>query len=136
MESPDLNSSSFEADDELRLAAFLRQAVPEVPDEGFSQQVLAALPPRKPSRSISVRSLACTVAAVAGMVLACQQIVTVGGFGVINHEVYDQFAQLHIALGQGAGPVAGLGIWVALAVTAGSLWYVFHGELRRGVKGG
>lgn len=46
MEPADLNSSSSPARDDARLEAWLRQPAAPLPDEGFTQRVLVALPPR------------------------------------------------------------------------------------------
>ncbi len=62
-------------DDEAHLAALLRRTPAELPDDGFSARVLAALPPPA-RRSVPlleyplVRALAFSLAALAGLVFA------------------------------------------------------------------
>lgn len=71
MEPADLNSQS---PDDAQLDAWLRQSsvLPPLPDNGFSAQVIAALPPRAPRRR-SLSLSAGIVGAVAGIAFAIWQ---------------------------------------------------------------
>jgi hypothetical protein len=78
MEPADLNSSPER--DDARLEAWLRQPTAPLPDDGFSQRVLAALPPSAPA-TVSVfvpaparlnwrRLAVCTTGAIIGGIVA------------------------------------------------------------------
>jgi DNA-binding transcriptional LysR family regulator len=64
MEPADMNPASPE---DARLEALLRDAAPPLPDEGFSRQVLAALPPRR--RQTPWRTIAYGVAGATALVM-------------------------------------------------------------------
>jgi hypothetical protein len=75
MESPDLKPTP---PDDPALEAWLRSgtALPPLRDDGFSQRVIAALPP--PRTQVSQRLWVCTTGAIAGLAVATVAIVRAG----------------------------------------------------------
>lgn len=76
MEPADLNSSPDR--DDAHLEALLREPAPPLADAGFSNRVLAALPPPNTDRSVALsptratpwRGLLCAIGALAGVAVA------------------------------------------------------------------
>lgn len=114
MESPDLKPHS---PDDAQLETWLRDnaATPPLPDDGFSNRVLAALAPD--AQDVTHRIIICLVGAAAGM-----------GFAVAQGLSWsDIFAgdRLNPALTQGLAALAQPSILLALAITAASLVFAF-----------
>jgi hypothetical protein len=67
MEPSDLNSAPDR--DEAQLEAWLRQPTAPLPDDGFSNRVLAALPPPTPARARWLRPAFCVAGAIVGAIV-------------------------------------------------------------------
>ncbi|MBI2518495.1 MAG: hypothetical protein HYV95_16570 [Opitutae bacterium] len=116
MEPDDLKSAP---PDDPALDAWLRAnaSLPPLPDDGFSQRVLTALP----SAPRSARRLwLCAAGALAGTGVASFKLLQAGGLPALAQS-------LHAAAGQLATPTVGLALGVSLI----SLAYVFWSDLRR-----
>jgi hypothetical protein len=125
MESTDLTPSPS---DERRLELLLRQANPMIPDHGFAQRVLNALPPKRQHlRQGVVRAGLCIAGAAIGAAVAWQQGVDLRDVP----EAIERFAASSTSL-QDAWSVpaafATHGHWVlvSLGVTAVSLLFAFQ----------
>ena len=95
-----------------------------VPDHGFSARVLAALPPRPPTRRRDSRRLAFSaVGALAGIMVALHKV---GSWSEISTGLTSAGPQLSQAFNQLASP----GFALAVAVTLVSLAYVFRPQGR------
>jgi hypothetical protein len=121
MESNDLKPTP---PDDPQLEAWLRTSAAQspLPDDGFTQRVLAVLPP--PTRRQSAQRLwFCLGGALAGIVVAA-----VGAFYPGNRPVDLPAIEdtLMAALTQLSGPGFGL----ALGITILSLWFAFRDRLR------
>lgn len=119
MEPADLNHF---APDDARLDARLRQPAPALPDDGFSDRVLAALPPEA-GHARSRRRLMCGAGAAAGVLFAAIGFALRPATPANEPGIAAELAQAGQFL---FDPVLG----VALLVTALSLLYVFRGRLR------
>lgn len=118
MESPDLKPTP---PDDAALEAWLRanSNLPPLPDNGFSNRVLVALPRPEPARSHRVgRSWLVLASVVIGSILALAGVLSSG------HAVTDA---LFVSLNN---PLAAPPALVALVVAAGSVWYAFRDRLR------
>lgn len=121
MEPNDLKSP---APDDAQLEAWLRPsaALPPLPDDGFTQRVLAVLPP--PARRQSThRMWFCAGGALVGIIVAA--------LGALRSDrLSDSLPALEdtimAALAQLSVPACGL----ALGITLLSLWFAFRDRLR------
>ena len=122
MEPIDLNSPAPDTE-AIRLAALLRDAAAQLPDDGFSARVLAALPPpaAAPARG---RRLAAALGATAGCVFVAWR-------GLAWSDVGAALARLALAVDHVAPALSPPQIFAALWVTAVSLIFAFWSELRR-----
>ena len=121
MEPNDLNSLP---PDEAQLDAWLRASTtqPPLPDDGFSQRVLSALPP--PARPDSVRRLwFCVAGALIGGGVAA-----LGAFGSDNQPAGLAALQDMILATLAQLSVPGFGL--AVGITVGSLWFAFRDRWR------
>jgi len=110
--------------DDAQLEAWFRASAsqPSLPDDGFTQRVLTALPP--PARQQSARRLwFCVVGALVGIVVAALGAFSSGSLPAILPALDDT---LIAALTQLSVPAFGL----ALGITLGSLWFAFRDRLR------
>lgn len=127
MESHDLKSNR--PPDDAQFEGWLRSAapLPILPDDGFSQRVLAALPASRRRAGISPRALAIAVGALAGIGLATVTFATGARadftLPATGIEFSDTLAQL-------ADPK----LHIALGITVVSLGFVFLRDLRRWVR--
>ena len=121
MEPTDLNPLQ---PDEPQLEAWLRASatLPPLPDDGFTQRVLTALPAtaRQPSAQ---RFWFCAGGAVIGVIVAALGALNSGSrtasLMALQDSILATLAQLSV-------PAFGL----ALGITAVSLWFAFHDRLR------
>lgn len=127
MEPANLNSPS---PDDQHLRTLLGQGLPPLPDDGFTQRVLAALPPPTPKRTLSFRALLCTVAAVAGLALALRRGPSLQSLSVALERLDESLVEVALPLVGDAGRHVGAGLTLALAATVLSLFYVFRESLR------
>lgn len=121
MEPNDLKSS---APDDAQLDAWLRTSAsqPPLPDGGFTQRVLATLPP--PARHQSTRRLwFCGGGALVGIVVAVIGTLSASNLTASLPALEDTILA---ALTQLSVPAFGL----ALSITLGSLWLAFPERLR------
>lgn len=116
MEPTNLNSS---APDDAAFDSWLQtnNQLPELPDDGFTQRAISALP--VPDRRYVQRSWYCAAGLVVGTLLALTG--TLVSQGVIHETEITAFEQTLFS------PAS----LTALAITAGSLAYAFQNELRR-----
>jgi hypothetical protein len=117
MEPADLNLS-----DDARIEACLRRRVESLPDEDFSNRVLAALPPTRSLSRVS-RQIAIGVGTAAGVIVA--------GLGVMRRPVAPvDLPGIAAELSRAATLMFDPGFCVAVIVTLISLTYVFRRRLR------
>jgi hypothetical protein len=111
--------------DDDQIEAWLRSnaALPAIPDDGFSAQVMTALPPRSTPPSKATRQWFCTGGALAGIGVALAEM---AGSADLPPNLATLEHELHRTLAQLATPAAG----VAVVVTAASLLFVFWREIR------
>jgi hypothetical protein len=120
MEPSELNSPS---NDDAQLAALLRNITPPLRDLGFSSNVVAALPPPRPTWHLSRRTVALGAGAAAGFGLVIWQ-----GLGLPDAQ--SEIARVAGAL-SGVNPhFSSVHVWTAIAVMFGSLIVAFCSELR------
>jgi hypothetical protein len=129
MEPANLNSSSSASGDDARLEAFLRQPLPELPDDGFSRRVLAALPERR-SPYARNRALACCAGLIVGSAWAWRQIALTGGMTDLTGEFEKAAHATSAAFNHFATPQTTEGLWIATAVTSATLLFAFRQNLR------
>ena len=120
MEPADLNSP---ANEDPRLEAMLRSAAPNLPDDGFSTRVLAALPQAVEQRVSWRRALFCVVGAGVGVSLALWQ-------GVSWPELQSGIERFATTLANAGPSLANPMFAAALVVTLLSLLVAFQSELR------
>lgn len=125
MEPNDLNSPAPAEDAQLDAWLRTHAALPPLPDDGFSRNVLAALPPPQKSRTMS-RRLAIALGAVAGIGFAAWQFFA-GTPVEFNLPAPDP--EIATVLAQLADPK----LHTALGVTVLALAFVFWRDLRRRV---
>lgn len=115
MEPTDLKSNPS---DDAAFETWLRAqtSLPPLPDAGFSNRVLAALP-RAFQRRVQ-RSVVCMAAVILGGALAL-----VGVFGAGPAVTDELFVSLN-------NPLTAPPALIAIAVTASSLWFAFRHRLR------
>lgn len=132
MEPTNLNAFPPPGDEDAQLAGFLTHASPPLPDDGFSDRVLARLPaPRRPADF--GRSLAILGAALAGLAVAAWPAVAPGDRGpAIAAVVQDRLTLLQNALGQGAHPLPAGGLIIAAIVTGCSLLFALRPRAHSG----
>lgn len=124
MESDPVNLPPSNGADDSRFDAWLKQAAPPISDQGFSQRVLNALPPKRPRNETAPRSskwILCTTAGLLGSSVAFFQISREGGLATL--------AVLFESLGtinEGAFQQGAMPLQVALLTTACSLAYVYR----------
>lgn len=117
MEPSDLNSTSS---DDVRLHHLLREACPELPDDGFSLRVLAALPARRRTPRPSARLVAIGLGALLGGAFAAYYEGTpkAGEWAAVTSEWAESAARL-------ASFVQNPNHLLALIVTALALGFAF-----------
>jgi hypothetical protein len=121
MESPYLNSPSPE-NDELETQLRTHLSVTTLPDNGFSERVLAALPTVE-NRSLKLRrQLFCAAGLIAGIVVATSTLIPSDDSSPQISSLIDALAGAGMQLF--APPVA-----LALGAAALSLWFAFRGRL-------
>jgi len=121
MEPNDLNSLP---PDDVQLEAWLRASttLPPLPDDGFSQRVLTALPP--PAREDSVwRRWFCVAGALTGGGVAA-----LGAFGSGNQTA--GLADLQDTILATLAQLSVPGFGLAVGITVGSLWFAFRDRWR------
>lgn len=120
MEPTDLKSIP---PDDARLEAWYRANVSSasLPDDGFSQRVLAALP--APAPRPAIRRLFCVAGALLGVGVAL-----VGGLSSRNLQA--NLPALDAALTEALAQLATPAVGCALGITAISLWFAFRDRLR------
>lgn len=111
------------ADDNQDLAALFRRASPPLADAGFSQRVVAALPPRRRRRDL--RQLAwCAIGAFAGIAFAASR----GALSAAS------LAEGGSELGRSLAPMLEIAanphVLVALVVTGFSVAFALLGDIR------
>lgn len=126
MESPDLNAS---ASDEARLDRFLRTTEVPLDDAGFSDRVLAALPPPVAERSPRRRQI-CLAAAAVGIAFAAVRIGGLAGWHDLTSTVDRQLAAVQAATGPALAQLPPGNLSLALGITALSLAYAFRSTLK------
>lgn len=110
--------------DDAQLEAWLRTsaALPPLPDDGFTQDVIAALPPPA-GRQSAQRMWFCLGGALVGIAIAAFGAMSPGNqpanLPALEENIQVAFAQLSV-------PAFGL----ALGITAVSLWFAFRDRLR------
>jgi hypothetical protein len=121
MESNDLKANR---PDDAQLEAWLRTSasLPSLPDEGFTRDVLAALPPPVQTR-VTARALACLAGALVGIGIAVFQFQQTSDLPRFDEALLASLERL-------SQPTVGL----AVGVTLLSLAYVFWSELRSLVR--
>lgn len=119
MEPADLNPPLSPDDQQLETWLRATSARPPLPDAGFSQRVLAALPPS--TRQAKAKRLAFYAA---GTVVGLT-VVVLGGlrFEDFTPRFEPAFMDTLVQSGSTA-------IFAALGITLGSLWYAFRSQLR------
>ena len=122
MEPADLKSPRPE-DDRLRM--LLSAAQPALPDNGFTQRVLGALPPAPP-RATHFRTVLCTLAAAAGLALAIARSPSLHTLSIELDRLSESWVNSTLPLVRDSGAALAL----AFAATALSLLYVFRGSFR------
>lgn len=127
MEPANLNSTPPEDD---RLRTLLGTAHPPLPDKGFTQRVLAALPPPTQPPSTFVRPLLCAVGAAAGLALAIDRGPSLHTLSTEFERLRESWANSALPLAADPGGQLGAALAVAFAATALSLFYVFRGSFR------
>jgi len=112
--------------DDTQLEAWLRTstALPPLPDDGFMQRVLTALPP---AQRATRRMWFCSGGAVVGIVIAAFGAVTSGNLPANLPALEDT---IMTALTQLSVPAFGL----ALGITLLSLWFAFRDRLQLGLR--
>jgi len=126
MESANVNPSS---NDDAHLAALLRQNHADLPDDGFTARVLAALPPPAP-RAVpfferpSARAFVFSLAALAGLALALSQGLSLETLRALVPAIHQTAAASPHSLGDPA-------FSTALLVAAASFLYAMKHRLLR-----
>lgn len=138
MEPSNLNSASSESNDDARLESWLRQSATDLPDDGFSQRVLAALPPPRTTSDapshFRFRESIIAVGALAGVALAGWRI-GVGASGAdgngaaLASRLHDNIAEISHAFSQTTAASLDPALSLAATVTLCSLAFVFRRNL-------
>ena len=126
MESANVKPPS---DDDAQLASLLRQHHSELPDDGFTARVLAALPPRVPHfvpwfERPAARNIVFSFAALSGLAFALSQGLSLDTFRALAPAVRQTAAEASISLADPA-------LSTALLVAAGSVLYAMKHRLLR-----
>ena len=119
MEPSALNSSD---EDELRLKALLRDAVPELPDDGFSARVVASLPTRATVGVKSYRGWFVMAGLVAGLTVAWSQFSAEQNPTLAADGLMTTMTEFANALAPLADPALATGTLIAIACCAFALW--------------
>jgi hypothetical protein len=113
------------------LKVWLRQASPVLPDDGFSQRVLAALPSSRASTARApFRALISVFAGGAGAAFAWWQIVASRAATVLPTRFESAMEEIKNALNQSATPAWDQALTLAVLATAGSLFFAFRPSFR------
>jgi hypothetical protein len=126
MESANLN---LPPDNDARLAALLRSTHTDLPDDGFTARVLAALPPPTPSavpflERPAGRPIVLSIAALAGLALALWQGLSVETLRTLVPAVQQTTATASVSVTDPA-------FSIALFVTAASVLYAMKPRFLR-----
>lgn len=134
MEPANLTPSPIPPEDDADIAAFLRRSSPPLADDGFTVNVLAALPPPRPARR-PIRPALAVAGAFVGALLAWRQIVAAGGEPAVAHQITSALDDLQLAaqhaVAQGDPHALSTALTLAVGVSAASLLYTFRRELPR-----
>lgn len=87
MEPTDLNSAA----DDRRLTEVLQSSAAPISDDGFSDRVLAALPPPAPRGARAIPPIAILIGGVVGLTYARWQGATTGELRSVAREIASQF---------------------------------------------
>jgi hypothetical protein len=123
MEPANMNTAP---DDNERLVTMLRETAPALPDYGFSQRVMTALPPKTHISVFHLRLSLSLLGAIAGLLFAWRNGVSVKSLKLAANQLTGSFAP--------TGTMSDAHVLIALAVTLLSLLYAFRNNSRQSPK--
>jgi hypothetical protein len=130
MEPTNLSSSSPDPQDDARLDAWMRQSPPPLPDDGFSQRVLAALPhPRSSASYASQRTLIVVAGGLLGAGVAWRQLATANDLSGTAVRIQNSVEEIRSAFVQSGTSLSEPTLSLAITVTVFSLLFAFRRNL-------
>jgi hypothetical protein len=130
MEPTNLDSFSPENNEDAQLAAWLRQTERALPDDGFSDRVLASLPGRRSAVQVPVRALLCIPAGALGALLAWRHLSANGGIDAAGEQVQAGLSQINAALLAPATPLTLQVLLLSAVITGASVLFALRRSLR------